>query len=287
MIGQEKFSVINRILNQRLEEKKVLIAVHRGAWGGNIIENTNPSFELALQMGADMFECDLAKSTDGVIYAFHDGYEKRLLAQQDNIRTMSSEQIDSLEFLNSIGDASGCHVQRFEEVLQYFTHGELFNIDRAWPILPQMHEVLCKYPHALQQAVIKTPVKEEYLEFFQNCPVKYMYMPIAYSMDEVRKVLSYDNINVVGVEAIASSEDSEMFAEENIRWMRQQGLYVWVNTIRLSAWKRHILSAGYDDDKALLGDPDGSWGVLMRRGYNVLQTDWPYQLSRYRDSAVR
>ena len=37
MVGKEKFKEINRLLNQKLEEKKVLIAVHRGCGCGNII----------------------------------------------------------------------------------------------------------------------------------------------------------------------------------------------------------------------------------------------------------
>lgn len=69
MVGKKEYAQINELLNARLDAKKVLIAVHRGAWGGNIIEGTVPSLELALKMGADMFECDLSKSTDGVIYA--------------------------------------------------------------------------------------------------------------------------------------------------------------------------------------------------------------------------
>lgn len=40
MAGQERFKEINNILNKELEEKKTLIAVHRGTWGGNIVENT-------------------------------------------------------------------------------------------------------------------------------------------------------------------------------------------------------------------------------------------------------
>ena len=124
-------------------------------------------------------------------------------------------------------------------------------------------------------------LKKEYLDFFQNCPVKYMYMPIAYSMEEVRQVLAYDNINVVGVEVIAKSADSEMFAEENLRWLREQGLYVWINSITLS--DHHILSGTYDDDMALRLGPDSAWGVLMDRGCNVIQTDWPAQLSAYRN----
>lgn len=283
MVGKLQYQQINALLNKRLEEKKALVVVHRGACAGNIVENTNPSFEQAIAMGADMFECDLSKSTDGELFAFHDGNEKRLLGRNDNITSMSSDEIDGLEYLNNIGEASGVHVYRFEEVLKHFRNGELFNIDRAWPILPETDAILRKYPHALQQVIFKTHVKKEYLDFFQNCPVKYMYMPIAKTMEEVRLVLSYTDINVVGIEAIAASGESEMIDATNIKWMRDQGLYVWANSITLSRLDEHILSGGFDDDKALIDGADASWGVLFDRGYNVVQTDWPYQLSVYRN----
>lgn len=287
MIGKTQYQETNSLLNQRLEEKKALIVVHRGACGGNIIENTVPSFEQALVMGADMFECDLSKSADGILFAFHDGNEKRLLGKTENIKTLSSKEIDALEYRNSIGEASGAKVQRFEKILEHFTHEELFNIDRAWSVLPEMDAVMRKYPHALRQAVIKTPVQKEYLDFFQNCPVKYMYMPIAKTMEEVRLVLSYTDINVVGVEAIVKSPDSEMIDKANIQWMRDQQLYVWVNSITLSKLDEHILAGGFDDDKALKEGADGAWGVLFDHGYNVIQTDWPYQLSVYRNERFK
>lgn len=282
MVGQARFAEINKNLNARLDEKKVLIAVHRGSWGGNIVENTIPCYQAALDMGADMFEVDLITSTDGVTYAIHDGYEKRLLHKMHNIRTMSSKTIDKLKYYNCIGYPTEMHVVRLEEILDHFRNGELFNIDRSWfAPLEEMEKVLRQYPHVLYQAVIKTPVKEEYLEFFQNCPVKYMYMPICYNMDDVRKALSYTDVNMVGVEAIARSEDSDMFDAENIRWMKEQGLYIWTNSITLSSWQKHILCAGHDDDRAIYGDPDGAWGVLVDQGYNVIQTDWPAQMSSY------
>ena len=281
MVGQARFAEINKNLNARLEEKKVLIAVHRGAWGGSIIENTTHCFRAALEMGADMFEVDLSTSTDGVTYAFHDGGERRLLHKLKNIKMMSSKTIDKLTYYNCLGEPTDYHVQRLEEVLDYFRNGELFNIDRCWFDLEAMEAVLRKYPHVLHQAIIKTPVKDAYLEFFQNCPVKYMYMPICYNMDEVRKVLSYTDINVVGIEAIAPNAQCDMFDAENIRWMKEQGLYVWTNSISLSTKARHILCGGYDDNAALTGDPDDAWGVLLKQGYNVLQTDWPAQMSNY------
>ena len=36
MVGKKEYEQINELLNARLDAKKVLIAVHRGAWGGNL-----------------------------------------------------------------------------------------------------------------------------------------------------------------------------------------------------------------------------------------------------------
>ena len=262
----------------------MLIAVHRGTWGGNVIQNTVQAYRIALDMGGDIFECDAALSADGVFYAFHDGTEPINLGREENLTTLPSQEIDRLVCINSAYGPSGVHVEKLEDVLQAFTHGELFNIDRAWDILPQVDEIMRRYPHAIRQAVIKTPVKDEYLEFFNSCPEKYMYMPIVYNMDEVRKVLSYPDINLVGMELIAVTPEDELFQQENVEWIQQQGLYVWVNVITLSSLDKHRLYGGLDDDTALLDNPDNSWGVLLQRGIDILQTDWPMQLSRYRDA---
>ena len=45
MVGKKEYAQINELLNARLDAKKVLIAVHRGAWGGNMIsEAITPPF---------------------------------------------------------------------------------------------------------------------------------------------------------------------------------------------------------------------------------------------------
>ncbi len=282
MIGKACYREINRLLEEQLDKKNVLIAVHRGTWGGNIIENTIPAYKMALSMGADLFECDVAMSTDGIIYTFHDGGEPRLLGEMKNIRTISSEEIDKQIYKNSIGEPSGVSVGRLEEVFTSFTHHELFNIDRGWDFLPQIDALMCQYPKTIRQAIIKTPVKDCYLEFFQNCPTKYMYMPIAYSMKDVKKALAWPDINIVGVELIARTKEEELFQKENIDWIKEQDLYVWVNAITLSNEKKHVLFGGLNDDTALLDNPNHSWGKLFEMGVNVIQTDWPVQLQAYR-----
>ena len=111
-------------------------------------------------MHADMFECDLISSTDGVVYAFHDGYEMRLLRKRRNIKTYTSKEIDAFKYKNIIEEPAEYGVEKFEDILKSFQSGELFNIDRAWDILPEVISLLEKYPQAIHQAIIKTPVKK-------------------------------------------------------------------------------------------------------------------------------
>ncbi len=271
------------MLNQQFEEKKFLIAVHRGTWSGNIIENTILSYDAALSHGADMFEVDLSPSTDGVLYDFHDGGEPRLLGIKQNIKRLTSEEIDQLIFRNYLGEPSMRRVERFEEMLKYFTGKDvLYNIDRAWDCLNLVHDMMQKFPGAEKQAIIKTPVKDEYLEFFKNCSVKYMYMPIVYNMEELKKVLAIPEINMVGAEIIALTPEDELYQDENVSWLREQNLFLWANTIALSGLKTNWLYGGMDDDTALEKGPDASWGILLEKGINVMQTDWPLQMYRYR-----
>lgn len=284
MFGKEEYREINANLNRQLEEKQVLIAVHRGTWGGNVAQNTIQAYRISREMGGDIFECDLAPSTDGVFYAFHDGTEPGNLGRQENIKTMSSQEIDSLVYINTVFEPSGVHVEKLEDILRTFCHGELFNIDRAWDHLPQLIPVLDRHPHALHQAIIKTPVKPEYLGFFQNCPQKYPYMAIVQNLEEVEQALAWPGINLVGMELQASTKEDDLFQDGLIQRLAEAGVFAWANAIKLRPHEAGTLFAGLDDNVALDGDPDSSWGEMFRKGIRVVQTDWPWQLSQYRGS---
>ncbi|MCL2420861.1 MAG: glycerophosphodiester phosphodiesterase family protein [Defluviitaleaceae bacterium] len=283
MFGAQQYEDINKLLNQAFAAKKVLIAAHRGTWGGNIAENTCLAYKIALDMGADMFECDVSKSTDGVLYAFHNREEERCFGIKEDLLTLPSEEIDKLIYRNSLYLNSGARIERLKEVAAHFKNGELYNIDRAWDYLPEVLAVLDKFPHAIKQALIKSPVKAEVLNFLQNCPQKYMYMPIVYSMEDVQTVLSYTDINTVGMELIAKSPEAELFQDENIRYIKDKGLFIWANAITLGAGERWVLFGGLDDDLALTEGADAAWGELVKKGVDIIQTDWPYQVKTFLD----
>ena len=66
LYGRKEYKEINELLNRKINEKKTLVAVHRGMSAGNIIENTIPAYIATIETGGDILEVDVIKSTDGV-----------------------------------------------------------------------------------------------------------------------------------------------------------------------------------------------------------------------------
>lgn len=286
-LGQERFSENNQLLGQLLDEKKCLIAVHRGSWGGNIIQNTVGAYIASFRMGADMVEADVNSSTDGILYCFHDNHEKDVFGVDKLIKTMDSQEIESYHPLNAVSLPCARRINRLTEVLSFLPERKLLNIDRAWDIFPQLLALLDQYPKALQQVVIKAPLKaKDALEVMNNHPTKYMFMPICYSMADVEEALSYKDINIVGCEIIAFSDQDELYQDASIADIHAKGLYTWVNAIQLGDYNRKPLFGPLDDDISVLQDPALGWGKLFEKKIDIIQTDWPALLYQHRKEAL-
>lgn len=278
-----RYAQINTPLSQKLAQKKCLIAAHRGSWGGNITQNTVGAYKAALQMGADIVETDVTATTDGVLYSFHDGNEQRVFGVEKSIRQMDSKEVESYHPINTCNELTAARINRLTEVLDFLSHGELLNIDRAWNIIPQLLEVLDRYPNAKYQVVIKAPLKAKAAyEYLNAHPVKYMFMPICYSFEDVEAALSYPDLNVVGCEIIAFDEQMELFSDESIQRIHDRNLFVWVNAVTLGDVGVRPLYAKLDDDVSVLEDPSLGWGNLFEKKIDVMQTDWPALLYQYR-----
>ena len=278
-----RYAQINTPLSQKLAQKKCLIAAHRGSWGGNIAQNTVGAYKAALQMGADIVETDVNATTDGVLYSFHDGNEQRVFGVEKSIRQMDSKEVENYHPINTCNELTAARINRLTEVLDFLSHGELLNIDRAWNIIPQLLEVLDHYPNAKYQVVIKAPLKAKAAyEYLNAHPVKYMFMPICYSFEDVEAALSYPDLNVVGCEIIAFDEQMELFSDESIQRIHDRNLFVWVNAVTLGDVGVRPLYAKLDDDVSVLEDPSLGWGKLFEKKIDVMQTDWPALLYQYR-----
>lgn len=269
---------MNKYFLDKFDEKKVLVAAHRGTYGGNIIENTYLSSVTALKSGADIIEVDVVKSTDGQLYAFHDGEEIRRFGITNNLKTLSSEEIESLEYLNIIGERSGEYIWKIEDLLKKLKGKGLINLDRGWDWLEDLFEITLKL-NMEDQIIIKTHPTDEAYNFFKNNPNKLMYMPIARTKEDVLKFIDKD-INMVAAEILFFTEEDEIISEDFIKFLKEKNIKIWVNSITLGGLERHNLSTWKDDNLSLI-DPDKGWGWLIEKDFDIIQTDWPHLLANY------
>lgn len=84
---------------------------HRGLWGGEILENSIPAYQNAVDNGYPI-EIDLHLSTDGVIFSYHDSNLKRMTGLDKCIHDLSSQEIKSLRLLDTDNQ-----IPTFDEVL--------------------------------------------------------------------------------------------------------------------------------------------------------------------------
>lgn len=264
--------------------KRVLIAGHRGNWGGNIPPNTIASYKAALMLGVDMIEADIQQSADGVFYAFHTGEEKGCFGIDGKFGSMSSSEIDGLEFRNTMFNLSGIGVDRMDDILALLKGRCFVNIDRGW--LGSWADTI-RYLKSFgmeDQIILKSPPEKELLSILEEEGPEFMYMAIIKSAEQYDALEGF-NVRTVAVETNYQDEDNEIASDEFISRLHDDGLMVWANALTLDGSKR--LTAGHDDNISITADPDDGWGYLLDKGYDIIQTDWPSLLIDYMNRRSR
>lgn len=259
-------------LNDLLKDYGVLVAAHRGMSCGNIPCNTIPAFDIAINSGARILEMDIFKSLDDKLYVFHTGKEPIQLGKKIDVTKKTSKQIDEMPLLNCDGNATSHTINYFADVLEHLRGRDvLLNLDRAGDILPEVLTFV-RDLGMMDQILLKTTAKKEYLEAVEQYAPDVMFMPIYNHTEDMTPVIESMNINFVGAELVFKDEQQQVIQPEYIAKMRDKGMILWGNAIVFS--DKTPLSAGHTDDVSLYGNPDQGWGWLVEHGFQIVQTDW-------------
>ena len=99
-------------------------------------------------------------------------------------------------------------------------------------------------------------------------------------LHELKKVTK-----VPALEILPEKEEDAIFRESTFQWLSDHQIKIWCNSLSLA--KRLVYGAGFDDLRSLHFGGDEGWGILIDRGIQIIQTDWPYELKTYLDSRVK
>ncbi len=129
---------------------RLICFAHRGA-ASELPENTLPSFERALSLGADALEMDLHLTSDGVVVVAHDPDGRRMAGRSDEIRRSTLREVKSWDVGFGFIEQGfrphhdkGFRIPTFEEVLDAFP-GILLNVDAKQlspPVVPALLDLV-------------------------------------------------------------------------------------------------------------------------------------------------
>ena len=258
---------------------KVWIAAHAGVSGGDIACNTVPSFQAALMQGADVIELDAAVSRDGTCYVFHSGKEQQLLHVDRPFSDMSDREVEQLRPFNPDNHVTKDPIPRLDKVLNLLRGKCRINIDKFEDNMPQIAS--CIRACGLEdQVIVKATLTRGMLPALEE-HAKGLPFLCRMVADEGQHdfLISNPKLRYIGAEVVYENEQSAFASPRFIDRVHRDGCVLWTNAMVYSYQNQQ--AAGHSDDLAMTGDPDGGWGWLIRRGYDIILTDWPVMLRLY------
>lgn len=276
--GVGSFGQVDRIIKQLHDpsDHKVLVTAHRGDWR-NAPENSLQAYKLAIDMGVDIIEVDLNKTSDGVIVIMHDATIDRTTNGKGKPSDYTLEQLKTFRLRDGLGVVTKHTIPTLEEVMELAKGKVLVNLDKSYPYYTEAYEVL-KRTGTLSQAIFKTDaVYTDVRGKYGSLPDSLTFMPIVYLDRPGAKVIIDEyqkELRPVAFELIFQKDTSSILAGS--AFIKQHGSRIWVNAL----WPS--LNGGHDDNLAAEeSNTKDSWDWLIAHGAGILQTDRPALLLKY------
>ncbi len=258
--------------------EKILVVAHRGAAGGNIPCNTIAAYEIALRQGADMIEIDLEMTSDGHLVIFHPGMERVHLKCETRIPEMTLEQVRELRYVNYDRAPTQFGVEMFDDVLETFKGRCYINVDKFWGHPAEITKAIRRHGMSEQMLVKSTP-SDKVVAVLSELAPEMAYMPVIRADDGIHEKMMESGIRYIGCEILFFEDNEPQVSPAFMEHLHRDNKLAWVNSIIYDC--KQQIAAGHSDDMAMCGNPDGSWGWLVDRGFDIIQTDWTAALIDY------
>ena len=253
-----------------------MVTAHRGDWR-DAPENSLEAYKRAIELGVDVIEIDLNKTSDGVIVIMHDGTIDRTTNGKGKPSDYTLAEIKKFHLRNGLGRVTRHTIPTLEEVMTLAKGKVLVNLDKSYPYYNEAYLIL-KKTGTLNQAIFKTE------EPYQNVRNKYgklldsiVFMPVV-NLDkpEARQIINeyQKQMKPVAFELNFQSDTSSILAKND--FIKAHGSKVWINSLWAS------LNAGHEDDVAVDdGNTKDSWEWIINHGATMIQTDRIRELLAY------
>lgn len=273
-----------RQIQQRLTTpagKDILIISHRGDWR-NAPENSLQAIRNCIAMGVDIVEIDIQKTKDGQLVLMHDNTLDRTTTGKGRVSDWTLDSLKTLLLRDGIGHSTYHKIPTLKEAMLEAKGRIMVNLDKCYDYFPEAYKVLeatGTTDHVILKGYNKTV--DEVKQYLKDYLSKIYFMPII-NLDAPGAATTLDafqkNMKPVAVELVFASDTSKVLSRLDV--IKQRGSRVWINSL----WGN--LCANHDDERAV-NDLAGTYGWILQKGANMVQTDRPAMLLKYTRSRER
>lgn len=254
----------------------VLVTAHRGDWR-NAPENSLQALKNCVSMGVDIVEIDLKQTKDGQLINMHDKTIDRTTTGKGKPEDYTLQEIKQMRLKAATGHPTAHQVPTFKEVLLAAKNRVIIDVDKGYDYFPQVVKELAETGTTRQAIVnVKDNATLEELEKEQGNIPDSLTIMVVVKMDKPAAdsiIRSYSRHHRTIVQCIFTSDTLAVL--NKVKSYRKQ-YAVWMNGL----WPEQ--NGGHDDDRAVEeNQPNETWGWLISKGANMIQTDRPAELLAY------
>lgn len=286
-----------RLENANRWRDHVMVVAHRGggvAEGATLFpENSVAAVRNAIDLGVEMVELDIQKSSDGVFVVFHDSWLDRTSTCKGELAKRTLAELKECRLVTEgTGKATGEPIPTLAEMLAVTRDRIFVNIDNKLGIdaLPEIVAVARAMGMADQIVIKRNLWNAEKIAEMKDALARAggaIFMPII-ADDAVRDAkfleAATSTFSADAVELIAWHKGGEPMTEDGgplfgakARAVAARGdWHLWVNTYAIVNKPAGMLSGGRGDQLATVASmPGEAYGFWVDRGATIIQTDEP------------
>ncbi len=257
------------------KSKTVLVTAHRGDWR-NTPENSVKSLTNCIDLGIDVCEFDLKETRDGQLIIMHDKTIDRSTTGKGKPENYTLEEIRKFKLLSGTGHPTTHIIPTLEEMIVAAKNKVIIDIDRGYDYYKNVLVLLNKH-NMLEQTIynIYGLTYDSLIAEHGSIPKELtLQLIINPKNPEAEKIIdTYKNHKKTIVQIIFESDTAAIISKIPI--LKKQ-YAIWFNSL----WPEQ--NGGHDDDRAVeQKQPNETWGWLVSRGANIIQSDRPIELLQY------
>ena len=272
-LAQKPEEKLLRVINKT--HKRILVAAHRGDWR-NTPENSMKALLNCIDSGYDIMELDVKMTRDSQLIIMHDNTIDRTTNAKGKVSDYTLSEIRKLRLRNGLGRVTNHPIPTFKEMMLAAKGKIIINVDKGNDRLPEVFQVLLE-TGTLEQAIVNVGDNISYQQLTKTneIPDRAILMVVVnMKLQDAAVIISSYKLRKKSI--IQPIFDTDTLTNLNSLPKLSSKQVIWLNSL----WPS--LNGGHDDDLAVeQGNPEASWGWLIKKGASILQTDRPLEMQQY------